>query len=194
VSPWFGRVSVLVLIVLQFVVRVPFAMRAEKAKVAIRRRGGLEIGLMALVTLGYLILPVLATVTPLLAFADYPVHPVQVSAGLLCAIVGLWLCYRSHADLGENWSVTLELKESHHLVTTGVYRRLRHPMYTALFLTAIAQALLLPNWFAGPAYFVAFGLLFALRVGPEEQMMREQFGHAYQDYATRTKRLIPGLF
>jgi protein-S-isoprenylcysteine O-methyltransferase Ste14 len=193
-NPWFGRGSVLVLIVLQFVVRVPFAMRAEKAKIAVRRRGALEIGLMALVTLGYLALPLLAIVTPLLAFAEYSVHPVELGAGLLYAVAGLWLCYRSHADLGENWSVTLELKEAHQLVTTGVYRRLRHPMYTALFLTAIAQALLLPNWLAGPAYFVAFALLFALRVGPEEKMMRERFGPAYEDYAARTKRLIPGLF
>jgi protein-S-isoprenylcysteine O-methyltransferase Ste14 len=193
-SPWFARVSVLALIALQFVVRVPFAIRAEKAKVALRRRGALEIALMTLVTLGYLVFPILAIVTPLFAFADHPAHPVAIGAGLLSAIGGLWLCYRSHADLGDNWSVTLELKESHRLVTNGVYRRLRHPMYTALFLTAIAQALLLPNWFAGPSYFAAFALLFALRVGPEERMMREKFGQAYEDYAARTQRLIPGLY
>jgi protein-S-isoprenylcysteine O-methyltransferase Ste14 len=192
-SPWFGRVGVLVLIVSQFAIRVPFAVRAEKAKVAVRRRGSLEITLMALVTLGYLVLPMLAILTGLIAFADYRMHPAQLGAGLACTVVGLWLCYRSHADLGDNWSVTLELKESHQLVTTGVYRRLRHPMYTALFLTAIAQALLLPNWLAGPAYFVAFGLLFALRVGPEENLMKEAFGKAYEEYASQTKRLIPGL-
>jgi protein-S-isoprenylcysteine O-methyltransferase Ste14 len=144
-TPWFASASVLALIVLQFVVRVPFAMRAEKARVATSRRGPLEVALMALVTLGYLVLPVLAIATPFLSFADHRFSAVAFGLGLAAAILGLWLCYRSHADLGDNWSVTLELKDSHRLVTTGVYRRVRHPMYTALFLTAVAQALLLPN-------------------------------------------------
>ena len=193
-SPWFAKASVLALIVLQFVVRVPFAMRAEKAKVATSRRGPLEVALLGLVTLGYLVLPILAIVSPFFSFADHSLTPIAFGAGLAVAVLGLWLCYRSHADLGDNWSVTLELKESHRLVTTGVYRRVRHPMYTGLFLTAVAQALLLPNWFAGPSYLVAFAVLFALRVGPEEQMMREQFGQEYEDYARRTKRLVPGVF
>jgi protein-S-isoprenylcysteine O-methyltransferase Ste14 len=193
VRSWFITVAVTALIVLQFVVRVPFAMRAEKAPVATSRRGPLEIALMALVTLGYLVLPILAIATPFLSFADYAPNPIAFAAGLAAAALGLWLCYRSHADLGDNWSVTLELKESHRLVTTGVYGRVRHPMYTALLLIAVAQALLLPNWLAGPAYLVAFALLVALRVGPEERMMRDRFKNEYDEYATRTKRLVPGV-
>jgi protein-S-isoprenylcysteine O-methyltransferase Ste14 len=187
------KAAVLTLIALQFAVRVPFAIRAEKAKVSASRRGPLEIALMALVTLGYLALPLLAIATPFLSFADYSLGPGAFAAGAACAVLGLWLCYRSHTDLGDNWSVTLELKESHQLVTTGVYQRVRHPMYTALLLTAVAQALILPNWLAGPAYLVSFALLVALRLGPEERMMRDQFGQAYEEYARRTKRLVPGI-
>lgn len=97
-------------------------------------------------------------------------------------------------DLGTNWSITLELRESHRLVTGGVYRLVRHPMYSALWLYSIGQALALPNWVAGPSYLVSFGLLFAFRVGREERMMREGFGKEYDDYAARTKRLIPGVW
>ena len=108
-------------------------------------------------------------------------------------------CQRSRSNFhsaagGNNWSVTLEVKESHRLVTAGVYRRIRHPMYSALFLTAIGQALMLPNAIAGPAYLAAFALLFALRVGPEEKMMRDQFGADYETYSRSTKRLVPGVF
>ena len=53
---------------------------------------------------------------------------------------------------------------------------------------------MIPNWIAGPAYLVAVALLFALRVGREETLMREQFGHAYETYMSRTKRLVPGLW
>lgn len=193
-NPWFGFGAAFLAIALQLVIRVPHASRAEKAAVEESRRGPLEVALMALVTLGWLVLPALAAATPLLRFADYGLHPAAFGAGLAAAGLGLWLCHRSHADLGENWSVTLELKETHRLVTGGVYARIRHPMYTALLLTGVGQALLVPNWIAGPAYLVAFALLFALRVGPEERMMTERFGEEYAAYRGRTKRLVPGLY
>ncbi|PYQ51270.1 MAG: hypothetical protein DMF78_13760 [Acidobacteria bacterium] len=115
-------------------------------------------------------------------------------AGILCLVVGLWLFYRSHADLGTNWSITLEVREGHQLVTQGIYRRVRHPMYLALLLYSVGQALVLPNWVAGPSYLVAFGLLFALRVGREEQLMLEEFGQDYEAYMARTNRLVPGIW
>ncbi len=90
--------------------------------------------------------------------------------------------------------MTLEIRQTHELVTTGVYRHVRHPMYAAFFLWAIAQALLLPNWIAGPAGLVGFGTLFGLRVRREERMMEAAFGDAYRAYAARTWRVIPGVF
>lgn len=193
-NPWFGYGAALLAIVMQLVIRVPHASKAEQVAVKESRRGALEVALMGLVMLGYIVLPVVAAATPLLRFAEYPLHPAAFGAGVATAALGLWLCHRSHVDLGANWSVTLELKETHRLVTSGVYARLRHPMYTALLLTALGQALLLPNWVAGPAYLVAFALLFALRVGPEERMMMERFGQEYADYRARTKRLVPGVY
>jgi protein-S-isoprenylcysteine O-methyltransferase Ste14 len=59
---------------------------------------------------------------------------------------------------------------------------------------ALGQALVLPNWLAGPSYGVAMILLFALRVGPEERMMLEEFGKDYEAYMATTKRLIPGVW
>ena len=56
------------------------------------------------------------------------------------------------------------------------------------------MALVLPNWVAGRSYFIVFALLVALRIGPEERMMLEEFGKDYELYMTRTKRLIPGVW
>ena len=67
-------------------------------------------------------------------------------------------------------------------------------MYTAIFLTAAAQALLLPNWLAGPSCLVAFLLMLTFRLGLEEQMMRDRFGDDYVAYMGRTKRLIAGVW
>ena len=79
-------------------------------------------------------------------------------------------------------------------MTQGVYRYVRHPMYAALFLYAIGQALVLPNWVVGPSYFVAFGILFAFRIRAEERMMLETFGDEYAAYMARTKLLVPGIW
>ena len=102
--------------------------------------------------------------------------------------LGLWLFHRSHADLGTNWSISLDVREGHRLVTGGVYRRVRHPMYLSLILYALGQALSLPNWVAGPSYLAAMSLIFLLRLGPEERMMREEFGADWEAYAESTGR------
>lgn len=126
--------------------------------------------------------------SPLLAFADYQLRLVTLVAGLAFFVIGLWLFHRSHADLGTNWFITLQVRENHRLVVDGVYRRVRHPMYTALFLYSVGQLLVLPNWVAGPSYLVTFGILFALRVRAEERMMLDAFGADYAAYMARTKR------
>ena len=121
-------------------------------------------------------------------------HPAQVVIGGLVFAVALWMFRRTHKDLGRNWSVTLEVREQHRLVTEGVYNRVRHPMYAAFWLWALAQAFLLPNWIAGPAGLIGFGILFFMRVGREEQMMIDTFGDEYRAYMRRTARVLPGIY
>ena len=105
----------------------------------------------------------------------------------------LWLFWRSHADLGLNWSMHLRVREGHELVTRGVYRRVRHPMYSAIWLFSSAQALLLANAAAGWSALLTFGILYFIRVPQEEAMMCETFGQAYRDYMQDTGRLWPRL-
>ncbi|OYX74513.1 MAG: hypothetical protein B7Y95_06685 [Rhizobiales bacterium 32-66-11] len=94
-----------------------------------------------------------------------------------------------------HWAHTTRASfDAHQLVTSGVYAQVRHPMYSAFFLWAVAQALLLPNLLAGFSGLVGFGILFFFRVGQEEAMMRETFGAQYEAYCARTKRIIPGLY
>ena len=79
-------------------------------------------------------------------------------------------------------------------ITEGIYRAPRHPMYSALLLYSLGQALVVPNWIAGPSYAVLMSLLFAFRLGPEERLMLEEFGPDYEAYRARTKRLVPGIW
>ena len=138
--------------------------------------------------------PIVWVASPWLAPADYPLRPVPFLVGILCFVLGLGLFARSHTDLGTNWSITLEVRESHQLVTRGVYRRVRHPMYLALLLYSSGLLLVIPNWIAGPSYGVAMILVVAFRLGAEERMMLDHFGQEYEAYMARTKRLIPGIW
>ena len=192
-SPWFGKAIILASSIAMVIIRAPHLQRSRGVKVVRSGRGALEIVLLTLAWIAFFV-PLVWVVAPVFGFADYSLRPVPFAAGVVCLVVGLWLFARSHADLGTNWSVTLEVREKHQLVTQGVYRTLRHPMYSAFLLYSTGQALVVPNWIAGPSYGVAMALLFAFRFGPEERMMLEAFGKDYEAYVGRTKRLVPGIW
>jgi len=189
-NPWYAKAAVLLAAVVMVAIRAPHGHRSRKIKVVNSRKGTLEIVLLTFAWLGFFV-PIVWVASPAFAVAEFPLHPAMLAAGVACIALGLWLFHRSHADLGTNWSITLEMREGHRLVTHGVYRRVRHPMYSALLLYSLGQALAVPNWIAGPSYLVVMVLLIALRLGPEERMMRETFGKEYEEYAERTKRLVP---
>lgn len=177
-----------------FAIRYRHQRRSRKTPKLRRFDRGREVALLTISFSGMFVVPAIFVLTGWPKFADYPFVPALAWLGTAVFALALWLFYRTHRELGRNWSVTLEIREKHALVTTGVYRRLRHPMYSAFWLWALAQALLLPNWIAGPAGLVGFGTLFFLRIGREEQLMVETFGDEYRRYAASTHRVIPGVF
>ena len=192
-NPWVAKALVLASTLIMIAIRAPHGGRSRRVKVAASHKTPLETGLLVLAWVGFFV-PVIWVASPACSFAEYPLRNGPLIGGVTCLVVGLWLFYRSHADLGTNWSVTLEVREQHRLITRGVYRYIRHPMYSALVLYAVGQALVIPNWVAGPANLIAFAILFAFRVRAEERMMLEGFGDQYAAYAARTKRLIPGVW
>jgi len=192
-NPWVAKALVLAATLVMVVIRAPHGRRSRRVKVAASHKTPLETGLLLLAWVGFFV-PVIWVVSPAFSFAEYPLRSGPLVGGATCLVIGLWLFYRSHADLGTNWSVTLEVREQHQLITQGVYRRIRHPMYLALVLYSVGQALVIPNWVAGPANLIAFAILLALRVRAEERMMLEKFGDEYAAYSARTARLIPGVW
>jgi protein-S-isoprenylcysteine O-methyltransferase Ste14 len=190
---WFAKSVILIASIAMVVIRAPHGHRSQRVPIVKNRRNGLEITLLTIAWIAFF-LPLIWILTPLFSFADYPLHPIPFLVGTLLFAVGLWLLYRSHADLGTNWSITLQVRENHQLITQGIYRRIRHPMYLAFLVCALGQALVIPNWFVGPSYGAAMLLLFALRVGAEERMMLEEFGSDYEAYCAATKRLLPGIW
>lgn len=174
------------------VVRAPYVGRRRTAP-ARSYRGRLERALVTLVRVAAA-LPAVWAMTPLLAPADLPVRPLRVIAGVPLLGLGLILLHRSHRDLGAQWSITLEVREEHRLVTSGIYRRVRHPMYLAYLVHSAGLALAVSNWLAGAAPLVAFTALVLLRVPAEERMLLAEFGTSYEEYRARTHRLVPHVW
>jgi protein-S-isoprenylcysteine O-methyltransferase Ste14 len=192
-NPWIAKALVLASTVVMIAIRAPHGRRSRNVKVATSHKTPLETGILVLAWIGFFI-PLVWVASRAFSFAEYSRGIGPLVAGVLCLVIGLWLFYRSHADLGTNWSITLEVREQHRLITQGVYRHIRHPMYLAIALYSIGQALVIPNWVAGPSNLIAFAILLALRLSAEERMMVEEFGDEYAAYSARTKRLIPGVW
>ena len=176
-----------------YIIRYPFERRAKKVAVTKSLFGWRESGLLALAFLGLWVIPAIYSLTGFPAALDRQLVPAVAIVGIVILCGALLLFYRSHADLGKNWSISLEIRNEHRLVSSGIYRFIRHPMYTSFFLMAVAQLFLLPNWFAGITGLIGVGMLYAFRIRQEERMMMERFGAEYRDYMTRTARLIPWL-
>jgi protein-S-isoprenylcysteine O-methyltransferase Ste14 len=180
--------------ILGSVIRARYTRPCKRNTISAEHKTPLDTVLVFLASTGLGILPLLYLLTRWLDFADYHLPTWAGWLGAAVFAVALWLLWRSHVDLGLNWSAALEIREEHSLVTHGVYRRIRHPMYAAHWLWAVAQVLLLRNWIAGPALFVLFLPLYFLRVPHEEQMMLGQFGEEYRQYMNRAGRVIPRIW
>ncbi len=114
-------------------------------------------------------------------------------SGCLLALAGAALVLRSRAELGPAWSFVPKADQSTGLVTTGPYRRVRHPVYLGLALLAMGEALAFGS---RPALMIVlFGIVptFAWRARAEEKLLSRTFGERYGVYQRQTKMIIPYL-
>ena len=140
-----------------------------------------------------LILPFISMFSDRLVEADYESTAALRVLGACIFVGSLWVLWRAHVDLAANFSPSLFIRENHALVTQGIYRKIRHPMYLSFFMWAVGQALIIDNWLAGPLGLLAFAMIYWFRVAREEQQLFNQFGAEYEAYQKRTGRLLPKL-
>ena len=98
------------------------------------------------------------------------------------------------AFLWKHFSVAVVVSEQQELIQRGPYRFLRHPAYTGSLLSFLGLGLAFGNWISVAVIAVVTIAAMAYRIHVEEQALTERFGDAYRAYASRTKRLIPGLY
>ena len=141
-----------------------------------------------------MIIPIFYVFSSWFDFADYALPSWLSWVGVVMFAGAAVLLWATHQAMGRNWTPTLGFREDHALVTEGVFGTIRHPMYAAHLLWALAQPLILTNWIAGFSFLIPQIAQLWLRIGAEEEMMLEKFGDDYQAYIKKTGRLLPKLF
>src|SRR5437764_15338548 len=125
-NPWIAKTLVLAGTLAIIAIRAPHGRRSRTVKVATSHKTPLETGLLVFAWVGFFV-PLIWVASPAFSFAEYSLGAGPLVAGVMCLVIGLWLFYRSHADLGTSWSITLAVRDQHRLITQGVYRSMHHP-------------------------------------------------------------------
>jgi len=103
--PW--NIFFLIGFICYVVTRGIFKERAKGNQMTVRRNDALEKALMLILIPGALLLPLLYLFTPWLSFSDYRIPQYVHWCGAVLLLAALWLFWRSHVDLGLNWSQSL---------------------------------------------------------------------------------------
>lgn len=114
--------------------------------------------------------------------------------GFVMVVVGLGIAVIGRHDLGVNWANCYEyqVKKDQQLVTQGIYRFIRHPLYAGIALFLIGSQLVVQSYLVG-VYLLAFSAA-NKQAQWEENLLINHFGNKYREYMKRTKRFIPFLW
>ncbi|CAM5762479.1 protein-S-isoprenylcysteine methyltransferase [Labrys miyagiensis] len=117
--------------------------------------------------------------------------PAEAWLCVFAALAGFAFCWWARLHLGTLWSGSVTIKADHHIIDTGPYALVRHPIYSGLLLALLATALIKGTvlGFAGVAIILA-GIVMKAKL--EENVLRADLGtQTYDAYARRVPMLVP---
>ena len=117
-----------------------------------------------------------------------------VAIGLIVLAAGVTLRTWAILTLGRLFKFVVVIQDDHRVVAAGPYRLLRHPSYTGALAAFLGVGIALDNWLS-MLTLVALPLAAILvRIRVEEAELGTALGQEYRSYASRTRRLVPGLW
>ena len=117
----------------------------------------------------------------------------QVLVGFALIVIGFVILFVAHYTIGRFHSSTLVIRKDHQLITHGIYRFTRHPIYLAVIIVAMG----IPVYSSSLGGFLIMSALipiFLNRIRMEETLLIEEFGDAYRAYKEGTRKLIPFIY
>jgi protein-S-isoprenylcysteine O-methyltransferase Ste14 len=120
------------------------------------------------------------------------VSEAQQIVGAALGIGGLLIGFLSFRALGRNFRVFAAPRRSGTLITSGVYSKVRHPMYTAVIASLGGYALYFGSLWAAP-FWLGCTILYIVKAVKEERLLAEHYPE-YEDYRRRSWRFVPFIF
>jgi protein-S-isoprenylcysteine O-methyltransferase Ste14 len=117
-------------------------------------------------------------------------HPALLGPGVVLAALAAWLVWRGQEDMAASWRIGIGSGERTDLVTGGLFRFCRNPIYLGLQVALAAFCCLLPGYFSGGL--LVFGaVLLQVQARLEEAHLLRQHGTDYAEYGARVGRFSP---
>lgn len=120
-------------------------------------------------------------------------HPPVHVLGVVLAVIGILGAFGAQMMMGASWRIGVDQSERTALVTTGPFRWVRNPIFTAVLVTLLGLALMVPNLVSLIGCCLALaGIEMQVR-RVEEPHLRRVHGEPYDRYAAKVGRFLPGL-
>lgn len=118
----------------------------------------------------------------------------QTLLGYIVYSIGLLVVLMAQHQMGSAWRIGVDASEKTSLITDGIFRVIRNPIYTGLFVGSIGLFMISPSLILLSGLLVGYVAveLFVRKV--EEPYLREQFGPEYDVWFKATPRYFPRLF
>ena len=119
-----------------------------------------------------------------------PEIPAIPTLGLLLTAAGVGISIWARLTLGTNWSGVVTLKKGHELIRKGLYRWIRHPIYTGILVAMIGTAMIkghLRGWIGLLVVWAAF----YFKARREEKLLRQEFGSSFEEHSQSTGMFFP---
>jgi protein-S-isoprenylcysteine O-methyltransferase Ste14 len=112
--------------------------------------------------------------------------------GFLLIILSIYINYLARRELAKHWSPLASSTKNQQLIKTGVYAKVRHPIYTSILVFLLGVAFISGSLYSF-AFFVLFIIALGIRIRKEERELITKFGEEYKEYVEETSLLIPRL-
>lgn len=121
-------------------------------------------------------------------------EPAVIYAGFIVFIISSAVRWWGFKSIGKYNNARVAIYENHKLVTTGAYRKIRHPLYLGTFLNLISIALIFNSWGALVLVFLFAFPAILYRIKVEEEFLASKFGDDYKKYIKKSKKMFPGIW
>lgn len=114
--------------------------------------------------------------------------------GFILYFTGALLILVSRVQIGRFGTAELITEEDHQLITQGVYKHIRNPMYSGGLIATIGFCLVFRCIITLIIMFIYTFLIYRMRIIEEERILLEKFGKEFEEYKSKTKRLFPFIY